>query len=110
MTVRSIDPFRLSIEMRTFASRKETKRHEEIALLGDMADRNHRLRESQRQGGVGGSRKADADISRLGIACIGTGEEGSHDLLAPQPHALLAASSRGDEQGISSARYPYIYA
>ena len=40
MTVRSIEPFRLSIEMRTFASRKETKRHEEIALLGDMADRN----------------------------------------------------------------------
>lgn len=64
MTVRSIEPFRLFIEMRTFASRKETKRHEEIALLGDMADRNHRLRESKKRGGAGGSREAGAGISR----------------------------------------------
>ena len=102
MTVRSIEPFRLSIEMRIFASRKETKRHEEIALLGDMADRNHRLRESQRQGGAGGSRKAGAGISRLGFACIGTGGKRNRNLSAPQPHALPAASSRGDEQGLPS--------
>ena len=38
----------------------------------------------------------------LGFACIGTGGEGSHDLFAPQPHALPVASSRGDEQGLPS--------
>ena len=54
-------------KIRIFAAVSETERNETVALLDRIADRDYCLSESQRRGCVGGSRKADAGISRFGF-------------------------------------------